>query len=145
VFATAVIVAISTAATAAKLGPTLASTLTGLPNSAGVGAVIISFNSSNGLTTNHLDLLRALGITRGITLQQLGMVAAFANAGQVRALASDNEVRSIWTNDQLFYSKNQARVLTGVDRLRADQLFRIGGVPIAGQGKFSAVNKKRGI
>jgi serine protease AprX len=145
VFATAVIVAISTAATAAKLGPTLASTLTGLPNSAGVGAVIISFNSSNGLTTNHLDLLRALGITRGITLQQLGMVAAFANAGQVRALASDNEVRSIWTNDQLFYSINQARVLTGVDRLRADQLFRIGGLPIAGQGNFSAVINDSGI
>jgi serine protease AprX len=145
VFATAVIVAISTAATAAKLSPTLASTLTGLPNSAGVGAVIISFNSSNGLTTNHLDLLRALGITRGITLQQLGMVAAFANAGQVRALASNTEVRSIWTNDQLFYSINQARVLTGVDRLRADQLFRIGGLPIAGQGNFSAVINDSGI
>jgi len=139
VFATILIVAFSTAVSAAKIGPTLESKLTGLPNSAGVGVVIISFNTASGLSANHLDVLRAVGINRAITLQQLGMVASVATAGQVRALANNNDVRSIWSNDQLFYSMNQARVLTGVDKLRVDPLFRIGGLPIGGQGNFSAV------
>jgi hypothetical protein len=77
-FATAFIVAVSTAATAAKIGPTLESRLTGLPNSDGIGVVIISFTTTSGLSASHLDVLRAVGITRAITLQQLGMVAAVA-------------------------------------------------------------------
>jgi len=145
VFATALIVAVGNAASAAKIGPTLESTLTGLPNSSGVGVVFIAFNTTSGLSASHLDVLRAVGITRAITLQQLGMVATVATAGQVRALASNGVVRSIWSNDQLFYTMNQARVLAGVDKLRVDPLFRIGGLPIGGQGNFSAVINDSGI
>jgi serine protease AprX len=110
-----------------------------------VGVVIVAFNTNTGLSDAHLNVLRGVGITRGITLQRLGMVAAPATAGQVRALASNNAVRSVWPNDQLSYFMNQARVLTGVDKLRADPAFRINGLPIAGQGNFSAVINDTGI
>ena len=140
-----VILTASLAASAAKLSPSLASSLATLPDSAGVGVVIVSFNTTSGLTASHLNLLRGVGITRGVTLPQLGMVATPATAGQVRALVANSAVRSVWPNSQLSYFMNQARVLTGVDRLRADPAFRIGGLPIAGQGNFSAVVNDSGI
>ncbi len=144
-FAALLISAITAAASAATISPTLASRIAGLPDSTGVGVVIVAFNTNTGLSDAHLNVLRGVGITRGITLQRLGMVAAPATAGQVRALASNNAVRSVWPNDQLSYFMNQARVLTGVDKLRADPAFRINGLPIAGQGNFSAVINDTGI
>ncbi|MFY9555060.1 MAG: S8 family serine peptidase, partial [Blastocatellia bacterium] len=140
------ICAFSLVASAARISPTLSSRIATLPDSAGIGVIIISFNTTGGLTSSHLDVLRAVGITRGITLQQLGMVAAPATAGQVRELSRSTVVRSVWPNDQLSYFMNQARVLAGVDRLRTDPGFRTnGGLPIAGQGNFSAVINDSGI
>jgi serine protease AprX len=144
-FAALLICAISFAASAAKLSPALSSMLGTLPNSASVGVVIVSFNTTSGLNATHLTTLRGVGIIRGITLQRLGMVAAAATAGQVRALANNSAVRSIWLNDQLTYFNNQARVLVGIDKLRADPAFRIAGLPVAGQGNFSAVINDTGI
>jgi len=144
-FVAVLVCAFSFVASAAKLSPSLSSQLATLPDSASVGVVIVSFNTTSGLSATHLDTLRAVGINKGITLQRLGMVATPATAGQVRALAASSAVRSIWLNDQLAYFNNQARVLVGVDKLRADPAFRIGGLPIAGQGSFSAVINDTGI
>src|SRR5215204_3218005 len=144
-----VLLAIFTAAnvSAATLGPSLRAKLNGLAADAKVGTVIISFNTSNGLLPAHLDALRGLGITKGITLNRLGMVAAAATAGQVRALASDPSVRSVWFNDRLSYFDREARTLTGVDRLRTDRGFinQNAGLPVSGRGDFSVVINDSGI
>ena len=134
-------------AQAAKVSPTLQAQLGGLADSVSVGTVIISFNSTNGLSASHLNALRAVGITRGYTLPQLGMVVTSATAGQVRALASNAAVRSVWSNDPLYYFMNQARVLAGVDRVRTDAtLNRLnGGLPVSGKGDFSVVINDSGI
>jgi serine protease AprX len=146
-FVAILICAISIVASAAKIGSTLSSKIATLPDAAGVGVVIVSFNATSGLNATHLNALRGVGITRGITLQRLGMVATPATAGQVRALARNSAVRSVWSNDQLSYFMNQARVLAGVDKVRADANFTRanGGLPIAGQGNFSAVINDTGI
>ncbi|HSS49520.1 MAG TPA: hypothetical protein VLX28_11295, partial [Thermoanaerobaculia bacterium] len=81
------------AASAAKLGPSLAAKLNGLANSAPVGTVIVSFNTNTGLTASHLTTLTLAGILRGTTLPHLGMVAVPATAGQVRALSSNPSIR----------------------------------------------------
>ncbi len=132
---------------AATLGPSLRSQLSGLAADAKVGTVIISFNTAKGLQPAHLDVLRALGITKGLTLNRLGMVAAVATAGQVRALASNPSVRSVWSNDRLRYFDQEARTLTGVERLKNDRLFitRNGGLPVSGKGDFSVVINDSGI
>ena len=65
---------------AATLGPSLQSKLAGLAANAKVGTVIVAFNTSNGLNDSHLNVLRTLGITSGIRLNRLGMVA-FAPSG----------------------------------------------------------------
>ncbi|MGC2237639.1 MAG: S8 family serine peptidase [Pyrinomonadaceae bacterium] len=132
---------------AAALSPALQSRLNGLANSAPVGVVIVSFNTSNGLQLGHLNILRGVGIIKGVTFQKLGMVGAVMNAGQIRALASNSSVKSIWSNDRQQYYMNQARMVTGVDRLRADSqfTFRNGGFPVTGSGDFSVFVIDSGI
>ncbi|HEX8844915.1 MAG TPA: S8 family serine peptidase [Pyrinomonadaceae bacterium] len=134
-------------ARAATLSPTLQARLGGLTDAASAGTLIVSFNTTNGLNASHLNILRGLGIKGGYTLPQLGMVVVAPTAGQVRALAANSAVRSIWTNDPLYYYMNQARVLAGVDRLRSDSALTTlnGGLPVSGKGDFSVVINDSGI
>ena len=132
---------------AATIGPSLQTKLAGLAADANVGTVIVAFNTTNGLQDSHLNVLRSLGFTGGITLNRLGMVAVIATAGQVRALAARSEVRSVWANDQLYYFDKETSTLTGVERLRTDAaLTRTnGGLPVSGKGDFSVVINDSGI
>src|ERR1043165_7175392 len=134
---------------AATIGPSLQSRLAGLASSASVGTVIVAFKTTNGLQPAHLDVLRSVGITKGYTLNRtrLGMVAVVATAGQVRALSGSPSVRSVWANDQLYYSDKETSTLTGVERLKTDQaLTRAnGGMPVSGAGNFSVVINDSGI
>ncbi len=141
------VLATSVVVSAASLSSTLQSRLAGAADSLSVGTVIVTFNTTNGLNESHLSVLRGLGITRGYKLQQLGIVATNATAGQVRALASNGAVRSVWSNDRLYYYMAQARVLAGVDRLRTDSAMtsRNGGQPVSGQGNFAVVINDSGI
>jgi serine protease AprX len=147
VIATLIICAALVAASAATLSPTLQSQLKVLSNSASVGVVIISFNAPDGLKESHLNTLRLLGITKGVTYPRLGMVAAALNAGQVRALANDASILSIWSNDRLVYHMNQARMLAGVDLLRADSTLTTlnGGYPVSGDPSISILVIDSGI
>ena len=132
---------------AATLSPELQTRLNGLANPAAVGLVIVSFNTNSGLNSEHLAVLQGVGITKGITLQQLGMVAAPMTAGQVRALANHGAVVSLWSNEPLQYFDHQTRMLTGVERVRVDANFtRLnGGLPLSGAGNFSLVINDSGI
>jgi serine protease AprX len=134
-------------ASAATVGPSLQAKLSGLAADTSVGTVIVAFNTNKGLQPANLDVLRSVGITKGYTLNHLGMVAVVATAGQVRALASSSSVRSIWANDQLYYFDKETSTLTGVERLRTDQaLTRAnGGMPVSGAGNFSVVINDSGI
>ena len=124
---------------AAKLSPTLQAKLNGLANHVQVGMVIVAFKTNSGLQTSHLNILRSIGVLGGQTFPTLGMVAQPMTAGQVRALQNNPAVRSIWSNDRLYYYMHQARVLTGVDqtaqptaRLHAAQRRNAG----FGRGRF---------
>ncbi|MGA9769108.1 MAG: S8 family serine peptidase [Blastocatellia bacterium] len=132
---------------AATLSSNLQSAISNVANDISVGVVIVAFNTDSGLNDSHLALLGNLNITKGLTLNNLGMVATVATAGQVRALAANPAVRSVWSNDRLHYYLNQARVLAGVDRLRQDSNFTAanGGLPVSGAGNFSVVINDSGI
>ena len=138
---------VSHAVSAAKLSPTLTTQLQQVSNGTSVGLVIVAFNTSNGLNISHLNLLKSIGITRGLTLQKLGMVAVTATAGQVKTLAANSAVRSIWSNDRLHYLDNEVRTVSGVERTRTDAAFTRanGGLPITGAGDFSVVINDSGI
>lgn len=138
----------STPATlAATVSPALSSKLVSASNAASVGTVIITFKTPGGLNESQLNILRAVGIMKGYSLPQLSMVATVATAGQVRALSTNPAVRSVWSNDRLFYYLHQARVVTGVDRVKTDAAFTRanGGLPVSGAGNFSVVINDSGI
>lgn len=146
-FAIAIIGILAFQSQAATLSSQLRTQLSSLTDSASVGMVIVSFNTNNGLQPSHLNILRSVGVTGGQTFPKLGMVAQPMTAGQVRALAANPSVRSIWSNDRLYYYMNQARMLTGVDRLRSESAFtfRNGGMPVSGAGDFSVLVIDSGI
>lgn len=133
---------------AAKLSPALQSKLNGLANHAQVGMVIVAFKTNGGsLQNSHLNILRSVGVLGGQTFPNLGMVAQPMTAGQIRALANNPSVRSIWSNDRLYYHMHQARVLAGVNRMEADRGFamRNGGLPVSGAGDFSVMVIDSGV
>lgn len=132
---------------AATLSPALQSQLPSLSDAQSVGVVIISFKTTSGLQDTNLNLLRSIGVINGVTFPKLGMVGAVLNAGQIRILAGNSSVRSIWDNQQLQYYMNSARMLTGVDQLRIDSglTFRNGGMPVSGNGDFSVLVIDTGI
>lgn len=135
------------AAQAATLSPTLKNKLSSVTDNVEVGMVIVAFKTSNGLQESHLNVLRSVGVTGGQTFPTLGMVAQPMTAGQVRALAANSAVRSVWSNDRLYYYMHQARVLGGVQKLQTDSQFnfRNGGLPVSGAGDFSVLIIDSGI
>lgn len=139
--------ALAASSNAATLSPQLRTQLNGLADTTSMGVVIVSFNAPKGLTEDHLNILRAVGIRKGVTYPRLGMVGAVLSAGQVRALAANSSVRSIWSNDRQVYYMNQARMLTGVDKVRLDTGFSIrnGGFPVTGSNTMSVFVIDSGI
>ena len=147
VFIAALVAAATLAANAATLSPALSSRLSSLADSADAGMVIVAFNTDNGLKESHLNILRSVGINAGHTYPTLGMVAQAMTAGQVRALARNPAVRSLWSNDRLYYYMHQARVLGGVAKLQSDaaMTLRNGGMPVSGAGDFSVLVIDSGV
>ena len=124
---------------AATISPTLQKKLTAAADNVQIGTVLVAFKTTGGLQESHLNILRGIGITSGKTFPNLGIVAATLTAGQIRLLNGNSAVRSIWSNDRIYLYLNQARILTGVDRLRVDagMTLKNGGLPVSGAGDFS--------
>jgi serine protease AprX len=137
----------ASAASAATLSKALQSKLNGVAADTNLGVVIVAFNTTDGLNNAHLDILKSVGVVKGITLQHLGMVAMPATAAQVNALAGNPAVRSIWLNDRLSYLDKEARTLVGIEKLKTDQAITRanGGMPVTGKGDFSIVINDSGI
>ena len=132
---------------AAELSPTINNQLNTLTDNTEIGMTIVAFNTTEGLNENHLDMLRAVGINVGYTFENLGMVASPMTIGQIRSLNNNPNVRSIWSNDKLQYFMHEAKVVTGVDKLRTDAGFttRNGGFPVSGKGDFSVMVIDSGV
>ncbi len=120
----------------ATIGPSLQAKLDTLQPVDSVGTVIVAFDTVTGLQASHLTILQGVGALKIRTLPTLGMAAFPATVAQVNALKTNPNIVSIWGNDRLSYHMHQARVLCGVDRMRADPNFIAlnGGVPIDGHG-----------
>lgn len=134
-------------ANAATLAPELRQRIDSLADNISIGMVVVAFNTDGGLSNGHLDILRAVGITGGQKFERLGMVAQPMTAGQVRALAANPAVRSIWSNDRLYYYMHEARVMGGVSKLQSDaaMTLRNGGLPVSGAGDFSVMVIDSGV
>lgn len=137
----------ATVNSALKLSPSFAAQIGALADDAPVGTAIVAFNTNTGLQESHLNVLRSIGISGGLTYPTLGMVAQPMTAGQVRALAANPAVSSVWSNDRLRLEIHQARTLSGVDKLQSTSAFTVrnGGMPVSGAGDFSVLVIDSGI
>lgn len=124
----------------ARLGPGLAEQLTALAPSEPI-EVVVSFHDDS-LSTAHLDAVRALGITRGLSFRSLPIMGVLATRDQVNALVAMPTVRSIWPNSALQYENYEATSQTGARRLRSTAALtqRNGGFPYSGSGVGVVVN-----
>ena len=125
---------------AARLGPGLQQQLAALaPGQA--AQVIVTFQDDT-VRSAHLELIRSLGITRGVYFQSLPIMGVLATRAQVEALAGRPEVRSLWPNARLQYDNYEATSVTGVQRARTEPVFRSrnGGVPLTGRGVGVLIN-----
>ncbi len=112
------------------------------PEVTGTVMTIITFNTTNGLPgVANLDtpvtgLLAVNGIVPAARLESLGIITALLTVNQKTALLADSRVRSLYDNYKLKFALHQARVLCGVDKLRADAglTAQNGGAVVDGRG-----------
>jgi subtilisin family serine protease len=102
--------------------------------------VIVTFNDAGAPSPASLAKLQALGL-KGVTLRSLPMAAVVATPDQVRTLAADPQIKSVYWNAPLAWDNAEATELTGVDRLRRDAALRnASGLPYTGKGVTVLVN-----
>jgi serine protease AprX len=125
---------------AATLGPGLQQQLAAL-GPGETAEVIVTFQG-DAVSRADLDLVRSLGITRGIYFRSLPILGVLATRAQAEALAGHAEVRSLWRNQRLNYDNYEATALTGVQQVRTDPTFqkRNGGLPVSGRGVGVLIN-----
>ncbi|WP_234402360.1 S8 family serine peptidase [Oceanobacillus damuensis] len=104
--------------------------------------VIVTFHGDEEPTTEDLNLLEQSGITKGVSLASLPMVATVATKEQIEILQSNESVRSIYLNSELEYFNEDSTDITGVDKVRTDDNMRKqnGGLPVTGNGIGVVVN-----
>lgn len=104
--------------------------------------VIVTFKTNERLNTTHSSLLNQLGINIGVLLNELPMAGVIATPDQIKRLAADDRVLSIYPNRKLQYENEEATDFTGVDQVRTDSAFmkENGGFPVDGDGIGVVVN-----
>ncbi|WP_245243567.1 S8 family serine peptidase, partial [Mesobacillus selenatarsenatis] len=103
---------------------------------------IVTFKSEEGVLPEHVNLLKTLGISKGLTLNELPIAGVLATKSQIDQLAQSNQVVSIYLNKKLEYENAEATDITGVDQVRTDDTMRKlnGGLPVSGKGIGVVIN-----
>lgn len=137
-----IVFAVTTAVPAfatADLGPTLVQRLASAAPADQLD-VIVTYHGDGPLSAAQIDRLRAIGVG-GVYFHALPMAGVVATPAQIDAIAAMADVRSVWLNDRLVYEMAQARTLTSVDQLAANEQLRTpAGLPYTGRGVGILVN-----
>ncbi|MEH7113613.1 S8 family serine peptidase [Neobacillus niacini] len=104
--------------------------------------VIVTFDGQGAPTNDHLNLLKGLGISTGVSMKSLPIAGILATKEQINKLAATPGIKSIYLNKRLTYSNFDASNLTGVDKARYDAAMQKvnGGLPLTGKGIGVVVN-----
>jgi serine protease AprX len=102
--------------------------------------VVISYKQSVPVTAAEIADMRALGITKGITMRTLPIAGALATPAEIRALAKRDNVASIWFNAPLRYFNKEARQLSGAARTVENPGDYGRAIPFSGAGVSVEIN-----
>ena len=124
----------------AVLGASLQDALSSITSPLSTLEVVVTYDQEGPLSVVQRTALSALG-GGGVFFESLPIAGIVATPAQIAQIALLPGVTSVWLNEELQYSNDDARQLTGVDRLRTDQSLRTGqGLPFSGQGVAVVVN-----
>ena len=136
----ALVVAAPAFAQGAVLGASLQDALSSVTSPLSTLEVVVTYDQEGPLSLVQRTALSALG-GGGVFFESLPIAGIVATPAQIGQIASLPGVTSVWLNEELQYSNEDARQLTGVDRLRTDQSLRTSqGLPFSGQGVAVVVN-----
>lgn len=104
--------------------------------------VIVTFKGTDKLQDSQIDILKKVGITKGLFMKSLPMAGVLATKDQINELKTNDNIRSIYLNKKLTYYNAEATALTGVDKVRTDDNMRKlnGGLPVDGRGVGVLIN-----
>ncbi|RDZ29753.1 peptidase S8 [Lysobacter silvisoli] len=102
--------------------------------------VVVTYDQSGPVSSGQLQVLKLLGINKGISMRNLPIAGALATPSQVRALAQRSDVRAIYLNRNLEYYNQEARELSGVNRVQANPGDFGRTVPFTGRGVSVMIN-----
>ena len=129
----------SAALAQATIGPKLQDALVDL-GSAETVQVVVTFDGSEPLDAGDVAALDAVGVS-GLTFNALPMAGVVATRRQVEDIAALDEVRSVYLNAPMTYFNEEARALTGVERMERDGAMRTArGLPYSGKGVGVLIN-----
>ncbi|MEO6263443.1 MAG: S8 family serine peptidase [Luteimonas sp.] len=102
--------------------------------------VVVSYEQSGPVTAGQVAALKALGISKGITMRTLPIAGALATPAEIRALAQRDDVASIYWNAPLQYFNKEARELSGAARTVQNPGDYGRAIPFSGAGVTVVVN-----
>ncbi|QWP79091.1 S8 family serine peptidase [Lysobacter sp. K5869] len=102
--------------------------------------VVVSYNQPGPLRATQVQALKLLGIGQGVSMRALPIAGALATPAQIRALAQRGDVLSIHLNRPLRYFNQEARELSGVNRVQANPGDFGRTVPFTGRGVAVMIN-----
>ncbi len=82
--------------------------------------VVVTYAQSGPPRADQLQVLRSLGVQRGIALRALPIAGVLATPAVIQRLAARPDIHSLHANRTLTYFNAEARQLSGVDALQAD-------------------------
>ncbi|WP_394540628.1 S8 family serine peptidase [Lysobacter enzymogenes] len=124
---------------AARLDAALERALAGAADAAPL-EVVVSYDQPGPLRAAQVQALQLLGIGQGVSMRALPIAGALATPAQIRALAQRGDVRSIHLNRPLRYYNQEARELSGVNRVQANPGDFGRSVPFTGRGVAVMIN-----
>jgi serine protease AprX len=102
--------------------------------------VVVSYTQSGPVTAGQVAALKALGITKGVTMRTLPIAGAMATPSEIRALAHRSDVASIYWNAPLKYLDNDASGLSSAARTVENPGDYGRAIPFSGRGVAVEIN-----
>lgn len=102
--------------------------------------VVIAYEQSGPVSAQQLQVLQALGITKGVTMRSLPIAGALATPAEIRALAQRDDVASITFNRTLRYMNQASRQMSGAARTVENPGDFNRPIPFSGAGITVLVN-----
>lgn len=96
--------------------------------------VVISFNQSGPVTQVQVDFMRALGITRGVTMRALPIMGAVVTPGLINQIAQRPDVASVFQNSPVKLLNFEARQESSAARVYDSAADFGRAIPYSGRG-----------